>query len=71
MVLMQGETISSGAANPCSECGVEMKLRVLESGAGYYIGTWCNCGPYSRESGYYRSFGEAANALAAKDFSRG
>ena len=31
------------------------KLDVYRSGAGYYIGTYCNCGPYTRESGYYRT----------------
>ena len=31
------------------------KLDVYLSGAGYYIGTYCACGPYSRESGYYRT----------------
>lgn len=30
------------------------KLDVYLSG-GYYIGTFCGCGPYSRESGYYRT----------------
>ena len=31
------------------------KLDVYLSGAGYYIGTYCRCGPYTRESGYYRT----------------
>ena len=30
------------------------KLDVYGSG-GYYIGTYCACGPYTRESGYYRN----------------
>jgi len=29
------------------------KLDVYRSGAGYYIGTYCGCGPNTRESGYY------------------
>ena len=52
--MLPGETILSGASDKC--CGKKLKFQVLQSGAGYYIGTWCpNCGPYSRESGYYRS----------------
>ena len=31
-----------------------LPLEVLESGAGWYVGTTCPyCGPYSRASGYY------------------
>ena len=52
---LPGETIGDGAAPPCDECGSMPKLDVYLSGAGYYIGTYCSCGPYSRESGYYRT----------------
>lgn len=41
------------APDECEDCGVELKLQVLRSAAGYYIGTWCNCGPYSRASDYF------------------
>lgn len=38
----------------CMDCGAKLPAKVLKSGAGYYIGTFCSCcGPYSRESGYY------------------
>jgi hypothetical protein len=38
----------------CMDCGNHLPAKVLKSGAGYYIGTFCNNhGPYSRESGYY------------------
>ena len=30
-----------------------LRVRIHRSAAGYYIGTYCGCGPYSRESGYY------------------
>lgn len=50
---LKGETIGTGAPSTCPDCGVKLELQVLHSGAGYYIGTFCNCGPYSRESGYY------------------
>lgn len=60
--MLPGETIRSGASNEC--CGKKLELQVLQSGAGYYIGTICEqCGPYSRESGYYGSKEEAAEAL--------
>ena len=49
----------------CSECGAVLPLMVCSSAAGYYLGYFCdNCGPYSRESGYYRTRQEAENALA-------
>jgi hypothetical protein len=44
-------------------CHVLMYNRVLCSWAGYYIGKACDCGPYSRESGYYSTDKEAQNAL--------
>ena len=41
-----------------------MELEILQSSAGYYLGTECDyCGPYGRESGYFRTYEEA---LAAK-----
>ena len=61
--MMPGETIRSGAPDTCSDCGVTVRLQVCQSGAGYYIGTMCDCGPYSRESGYYPTCKAARNAL--------
>jgi len=60
--MLPGETIMSGAPETCPDCGVTPELDVHMSGAGYYIGTFCGCGPYSRESGYYptREAAEAA-----------
>jgi hypothetical protein len=50
------ETIADGAAPRCDDCGRLPKLDVYLSGGGYYIGTCCCAfGPYTRESGYYRS----------------
>ena len=61
--MLEGETIHSGAADTCTECGVKLVLEVLSSPAGWYIGTRCNCGPYSRESRYYSSYNAAKFAL--------
>jgi hypothetical protein len=46
-------------------CNLDLPLQVLESGAGYYIGTWSDeDGPVSRESQeYYKNHAEAENAL--------
>ena len=67
--MLPGETIGSGASNMC--CGKVLKFQVLCSGGGYYIGTFCrNCGPYSRESGYYGSSKEAQEALDSGAFGR-
>jgi len=65
-----GETIATGAARTCSECGVTPELNVYFTPAGYYIGTYCDCGPYSRESEYYKSRKEALDALEENSFGR-
>jgi hypothetical protein len=61
--MLPGETIRSGADPTCDECGVTVKLQVCQSAAGYYIGTMCDCGPYSRESDYYSTHEAAQLAL--------
>jgi len=69
--MLNGETIASGAADCCPDCRVKLELQVLQSNAGYYIGTFCDCGPYSRESGYYSSRETAQTALDSGQFGRG
>ncbi len=63
--MIPGETILTGASPTCADCGETPPFAVLKSGAGFYIGTMCACGPYSRESGYYATAREAADALLA------
>lgn len=67
---LKGETIQTGAPTRCPDCKTKVSPEVLHSNAGYYIGTACKCGPYSRESGYYRTSDEAAHDLATGDFER-
>jgi hypothetical protein len=47
----------------CADCRHPLLPRVLQSAAGYYIGTMCHCGPYERLSGYYATEAEAHAAL--------
>lgn len=61
--MLLGETIYSGADPHCPDCSKKLENEVLKSNAGYYIGTQCCCGPYSRESHYYRTFELAKHAL--------
>ena len=61
--MIPGETILSGGACTCPDCGVRPVLQVCRSAAGYYLGTWCDCGPYSRESDYFNTREEAEEAL--------
>ncbi len=73
-MVMPGETITGQGGTgetKCDECGMELPLRIYQSNAGYYVGTWCNCGPYSRESTYYQTLREAVHALESGDFGRG
>lgn len=65
-----GETLATGAPNCCPDCGKDIVLTVCQSAAGYYVGAWCNCGPYCRESGYYRTKEEAQRALDSGEFGR-
>ncbi len=67
---LEGETMATGAPKTCPECGVTLELKVMWSPAGYYVGTQCSCGPYSRESGYYRKPEDADLALKTGDFGR-
>lgn len=56
--MIDGETVRSGAADP----GTEME--VLSSAAGYYYGYLDKDDmPYSRESGYFRTYEEAERAM--------
>ena len=61
--MLDGETIATGAEPECSDCRRTLVLSVHRSAAGFYLGTWCDCGPYSRESGYYDTEAEATTAL--------
>lgn len=67
---LPGETLSTGAPRTCPTCGTALELQVCCSNA-YYIGCYCECGPYSRESGYYGSEEEARAALEGGGFERG
>lgn len=62
-----GETIENGANNTCPDCNTKLVFEVLKSNAGYYIGTQCTCGPYSRESLYYYETREFAQHLLDTD----
>jgi hypothetical protein len=67
--MLNAETLFSGAPGTCENCGIKLKLDVLKSNAGWYVGTECNCGPYSRESGYFKTKEEAIKTL--DEFNRG
>lgn len=68
---LPGETLATGAPDVCPECGTRLQLEVLRSAAGYYIGTRCECGPYSRESAqYWRTREEAKTALRSGNWER-
>lgn len=62
--MLPGETILSGANRHCPDCGVSLVFEVLLTCA-YYVGTQCNCGPYSRETDYFVTREAAEECLAA------
>ena len=52
-------------------CGKKLPLQVLESNAGFYIGTQTENGPFTRESmEYFRKHGDAESALATGDWTQ-
>ena len=54
------------APDKCPDDGEPLPLQVLQSAAGFYIGTSCpQCGPYSRASDYFPTR-EAAEAELAE-----
>lgn len=54
-----------GLGGTTCDCLQELELEVLGSAAGYYLGYFCpNCGPYSRETGYYANRADAKAELA-------
>ena len=60
---LPGETVNSDMTE-CTDCEITLYIQVLRSAAGYYIGFFCpQCGPYSRESGYYKTHAQAKEAL--------
>ena len=61
-MVLPKETISRGAPSTCPDCGVKLELQVMRTCA-YYIGTQCECGPYSRETDYFTTRAEAEHAL--------
>ena len=69
-MVMPGETIATGGSPECRDCHRVPKLDVYRSAAGYYIGTYCDCGPYSRESDYYKTPELAKKALDSGQFGR-
>lgn len=44
----------------------KLELKICRSAAGHYLGYFCpQCGPYSRETGYFNSHQDAERALVA------
>lgn len=68
--MLPGETISSGAPATCSDCNKSVVLDIYLSGGGYYVGTYCDCGPYSRESEYYPTRAMAEMAMSSGYYGR-
>jgi hypothetical protein len=52
----------------CGECEAKIEHSVCFNKAGYYIGTFCDCGPYSQYSGYYKDYDSALFALVTKNY---
>lgn len=59
---LPGET--KGFLGAICSCGKVLELEILITPAGYYLGYLCsNCGPWSRETGYYRNRASALKDL--------
>ncbi len=66
---MPNETIFGERTLPipekCEECQKPIIVEVkMSAGTGlYYIGTTCGCGPYSRETDYFKTYKETRELL--------
>jgi len=70
---LEGETLCGKGGTyelSCDDCGELIPFKVCRSNAGFYVGTWCKCGPYSRESAYYGTVEGAEQALNSGNFTR-
>ena len=66
-----GDTVTCIGDDTYSHDPEVLHLQVCSSYAGYYVGFFCpQCGPYSRESGYYRTYEQAEKALKSGAFYR-
>lgn len=61
--MFPGESVFSMKEKVCPDCQTPLNLKVCSSAAGYYVGTTCDCGPFSRETRYFCSKEEAEEAL--------
>ena len=51
------------------DAGYYLELQVLQSAAGFYLGTWDDEGPVSRESQqYWKTYEEAAQAIESGEW---
>jgi len=59
--MLLGECVgASGYRCDDGHAPMDLPLQVLSSGGGYYVGYFCSqCGPISRESGYFKTSAEA------------
>lgn len=55
-MVLQGETLATGARRQCPDCHTKLEEEILHSAAGFYVGTRCDCGPATRESGYFNTY---------------
>jgi hypothetical protein len=68
--MLPGETQGVGGPKACPDCKEKLVPEVLFSAAGHYIGTRCKCGPFSRESGYYKKHQDAEKDLKGLIYGR-
>ena len=67
--MIPGETISTGAPATCTDCKETPELKVYQSPGSlrFFLGTYCQRGPYSRESEYFTTREEAEVVLGKLD----
>lgn len=68
-MVLPRETQGLGANKRCEDCGQELIPKVMQTCA-FYIGTSCQCGPYSRESEYFKTRAEAETVLKGLIYGR-
>ena len=61
--MLTGECTGGKQSTLC-DCGEVLPLQMMQSNAGYYLGYFCTkCGPYGRETAYYKDERELQKAF--------
>lgn len=63
--MLPGECLMADAPSVCPNCQQVPRTSIHREDRGSWVQTWCDCGPYSRETDYLPSHEHAEAFLSA------